>query len=145
MYRAKLGPHGQEVAVKTLKGKGENACLRICDNTHLLARSLDKQRVDNVCNQHEIACVYILFLFPAGDFDDVDVNQFVEESLKMSRFKHGHVMGLIGVCLDAGSAPYIVMPYMANGSLLRYLKKERINIVFSEDADEDDVGSSVHF
>ena len=82
--------------------------------------------------------------FSAGDFDDVDVNQFVEESLKMSRFKHAHVMGLIGVCLDAGSAPYIVMPYMANGSLLRYLKKERINIVFSEDADEDDVGPSVH-
>ena len=70
----------------------------------------------------------------------MDVNQFVEESLKMSRFKHAHVMGLIGMCLDAGSAPYIVMPYMANGSLLKYLKKERKNLVFSEDADEDEVG-----
>ena len=77
---------------------------------------------------------------PVGDFDDVDVDQFVEESLKMSRFKHAHVMGLIGVCLDAGSAPYIVMPYMANGSLLKYLKKERKNLVFTDDADEDEVG-----
>ena len=51
----------------------------------------------------------------------------------MSRFKHPHVMGLIGVCLDAGSAPYIVMPYMANGSLLDYLKKERSNLVLTED------------
>jgi c-mer proto-oncogene tyrosine kinase/anaplastic lymphoma kinase/receptor tyrosine kinase len=93
VYRARLGPQGREVAVKTLK----------------------------------------------GDFDDVDVDQFVEESLKMSRFKHAHVMGLIGVCLDAGSAPYIVMPYMANGSLLKYLKKERKNLVFTDDADEDEV------
>ena len=45
----------------------------------------------------------------------MEANTFVEESLKMSRFRHAHVMGLIGVCLDAGPAPYIVMPYMANG------------------------------
>ena len=57
----------------------------------------------------------------------------------MSRFKHAHVMDLIGVCLDAGPAPYIVMPYMANGSLLKYLKKERSSIVLSEDVDEDEV------
>ena len=79
------------------------------------------------------------FLFPSGDFDQLDADKFVEESLKMSRFKHAHVMGLIGVCLDAGPAPYIVMPYMANGSLLKYLKKERSSIVLAEDVDEDDV------
>ena len=55
----------------------------------------------------------------------------------MRKFKHPHVMGLIGVCLDAGPAPYIVMPYMANGSLLSYLKKERSSLVLKEDADED--------
>ena len=64
---------------------------------------------------------------------------FAEESLKMSRFKHPHVMGLIGVCLDAGPAPYIVMPYMANGCLLDYLKKERKNIVLTEIVDDDKV------
>ena len=68
-----------------------------------------------------------------GDFSQQEVEKFVEESLKMSRFKHPHVMGLIGVCLDAGSAPYIVMPYMANGSLLEYLKKERSNLVPTDD------------
>ena len=67
------------------------------------------------------------------------MDKFVDESLKMSRFKHPHVMGLIGVCLDAGSAPYIVMPYMANGSLLYYLKRERKNLVFPEDTDESEV------
>ena len=50
-----------------------------------------------------------------------------------------HFSALVGVCLDAGSAPYIIMPYMANGSLLKYLKKERMSIVIHEDIDEDDV------
>ena len=57
----------------------------------------------------------------------------------MSKFKHSHVMGLIGVCLDAGSAPYIIMPYMANGSLLKWLKRERKNIVLLDETDEDEV------
>ena len=61
----------------------------------------------------------------------------------MSRFKHAHVMGLIGVCLDAGSAPYIVMPYMTNGSLLHYLKRERRNLVLTEDSDGDEVGQNL--
>ena len=78
-------------------------------------------------------------MFAAGNFDQLEVEKFVEESVKMSRFKHAHVMGLIGVCLDGGPAPYIIMPYMANGSLLKYLKKERANIVLSENADEDEV------
>ena len=80
-------------------------------------------------------------MFSAGTFDQIEVDKFVEESLKMSRFKHAHVMGLIGVCLDGGSAPYIIMPYMANGSLLKYLKRERENIVLSENADEDEVST----
>ena len=57
----------------------------------------------------------------------------------MSRFKHAHVMGLIGVCLDAGSAPFIIMPFMANGSLLKYLKMERENLIVSEENDDDEV------
>ena len=57
----------------------------------------------------------------------------------MSQFSHLHVMGLIGVCLDSGPAPFIVMPFMANGNLLSYLKRERYNIVLSEEDDEDTV------
>ena len=57
----------------------------------------------------------------------------------MKKFNHRHVMGLIGVCLDAGPAPYIVMPYMANGSVLSYLKKERRSLVLNRGADEDEV------
>ena len=85
----------------------------------------------------------IVYALP-GDFNQLEVDKFVEESLKMSRFKHSHVMGLIGVCLDASSAPFIIMPYMANGSLLKYLKKERNNLVFTNDEDEDDVSEYRH-
>ena len=74
-----------------------------------------------------------------GEFNQAEVNTFVEESLKMSRFKHAHVMDLIGVCLDSGTAPLIIMPYMANGSLLKYLKRERESLIVSEENDEDEV------
>ena len=59
--------------------------------------------------------------------------------MKMKRFHHRNVMGLVGVCLDAGPAPYIVMPYMANGSLQSYLRNERKNLVLDETAEEDTV------
>ena len=61
----------------------------------------------------------------------------MEESLKMKKFSHPNVMNLIGVCMDAGPAPYIVMSFMANGSLLSYLRKERANLLLNETADED--------
>ena len=48
-------------------------------------------------------------------------------------------MILIGVCLDAGPGLALVMPYMANGSLLAYLKKERPNLDLSDDAEFDTV------
>ena len=61
----------------------------------------------------------------------------MEESVKMKQFNHPNVMNLIGVCIDGGPAPYIVMPFMANGSLLSYLRKERPNLLLDETADED--------
>ena len=71
--------------------------------------------------------------------DSVDVDTFVEESLKMSRFKHHHVMELIGVCLDGMFAPLIIMPYMANGSLLKYLRQETDNFVLNGEHNIDEV------
>ena len=56
----------------------------------------------------------------------------MEESLKMKHFDHQNVLSLIGVCIEARPAPYIVMPYMPNGSLLEFLRKERVNLVLKE-------------
>ena len=55
----------------------------------------------------------------------------------MKHFKHRHVMPLIGVCLDSGVG--VVMPYMANGSVLNYLKKERESLLLKEEIDIDKV------
>ena len=63
----------------------------------------------------------------------------MDEVLKMQSFDHPHVMTLIGVCLDAGPGLALVMPYMANGSLLAYLKNERSSLDLTYDADLDAV------
>ena len=68
----------------------------------------------------------------------------VKESLKMQNFKHLHVLNIIGVCVDAGPAPYIIMPFMTNGSLLSYIKKDKINLVVPDTANND-LASSVRF
>lgn len=71
-----------------------------------------------------------------------DVETATEEIIKMSRFDHPNVMALIGVCVapsEQGSSsvgPSIVMPFMAKGSLLDYLRKEANNLM---GANEDEV------
>ena len=61
----------------------------------------------------------------------------LQEVVKMKDFSHSHVMPLIGVCLDAGVG--VVMPYMANGSVLSYLKKERETLLLQNEADMEQV------
>ena len=56
----------------------------------------------------------------------------------MSKFDHPNVLTLIGVCLDGGPAPFIIMPFMINGCLLTYLKKNRAKLVFISGDDKDD-------
>ena len=59
----------------------------------------------------------------------------------MVKFDHPNVLNLIGVCLDGGPAPFIIMPFMANGSLLAYIKKNRQELVLSKDSsDNENVG-----
>ena len=118
VYKAKLSQRQgvSEVAVKTLKGE----CL--------FANVFPK--------------FYHMWTFPCyvtGYFNETDIDKIKEESVKMKQFHHPNVMSLVGVCLDGGPAPYIVMPYMAKGSLQSYLKKERNILVLDENAEEDTV------
>ena len=61
-----------------------------------------------------------------------DFNSLVEECTKMAHFNHRNVLSLIGVGIDAGEAPYLIMPYMEMGSLLSYLRKERAQLTIVE-------------
>ena len=66
-----------------------------------------------------------------GFYDKRDIDDMLRESSKMYKFKHQNVLTLNGICLDGGPAPFIIMPFMANGSLLTYLKNNRNSLVIS--------------
>ena len=59
-----------------------------------------------------------------------------EEVLKMQYFKHPNVMSLIGVCENFCGGPAVVMPFMANGSVLDYLRRERKSLVLDAEAEK---------
>ena len=62
----------------------------------------------------------------------------------MVKFDHPNVLNLIGICLDGGPAPFIIMPFMANGSLLAYIKRNRPALVLSQDSnDNGNVGANM--
>ena len=68
--------------------------------------------------------------------DNDRVAELLKECARMYEFDHPNLLKLIGVCLDGGPAPYIVMPFMVNGSLLSYLKQERENLVLQPNTTE---------
>ena len=61
----------------------------------------------------------------------------------MHTLSHPNVMSLTGVCLDTGGGPAVVMPYMDNGSVLHYLRKNT-TLVPSGDADSSMVRASIY-
>ena len=83
----------------------------------------------------DMVLITIPFLWCLG-FDSSDIANILKECLKMKAFVHPHVMGILGICLD-GQAPYIVMPYMANGSLHSYLRKHRAELLIYEEEEID--------
>ena len=72
-----------------------------------------------------------------GFLEQSVVKDLLKECIKMSTLDHPNVLTLIGVCMDGGPAPYIVMPFMFNGSLLAHLKKERENLVILPNQQEE--------
>ena len=79
------------------------------------------------------------YLHVIGLFNASDIDGMISEISKMMEFQHPNIMSLIGVCLDAGPGVSIVMPFMANGSLLDYLKKERDKLYLSDMSELEDV------
>lgn len=84
-----------------------------------------------------------MILFITGFVQKELVQDLLKECIRMHKFDHPNVLKLSGVCMDGGPAPYIIMPFMANGSLNNYLKKERENILLDpESTNPDDAVSS---
>ena len=91
------------------------------------------------CNYSCVHFVVFLFFGWTGLFTVNDVHNMTDEILKMKHFDHPNVMTMIGVCVSIGGGPAIVMPYMENGSLLSYLRRDKDNIIMNDDQDLDTV------
>ena len=64
----------------------------------------------------------------AGISTEEQLRSFLAESLIMKDFKHPHVLGFLGVCFDTPDhSPYIILPFMANGSVKTYLRAKRVH------------------
>ena len=72
-----------------------------------------------------------------------DVHNITDEILMMRQFDHPNVMTLIGVCVSVGGGPAIVMPFMENGSLLNYLRRDKKNITVKDDEDLETVSCTI--
>ena len=47
----------------------------------------------------------------------------------MKDFLHDNVLEMVGMCLDAPEGvPYLVLPFMENGSLKEFLKSKRVHV-----------------
>ena len=80
-------------------------------------------------------------MFETGINTASDVEKMLAEIGKMENLNHPNLMPLLGVCIDAEHGMSIIMPFMANGSLLGYLKRERESLYLDHKAIEDDVSS----
>ena len=75
-------------------------------------------------------------MFYAASYSQEQVQALLKESVKMKMFNHPNVMSLLGVCLDAGVSPYIVLPFMSGGDLLSHVKRNQSSLVLENDEDE---------
>ena len=67
--------------------------------------------------------------FPSDLSSENELKAFFEESFLMKDFRHPNILGLTGVCFDTpDGVPFIILPFMANGSLKDYLKKKRTHV-----------------
>ena len=81
--------------------------------------------------------MHLVTLFSCHDhtglFCSSDVKRLAEESQIMARFDHPNVMKLLGVSISKSRTPFIVMPFMARGTLLSYLRRNRENLTIEDE------------
>jgi serine/threonine protein kinase len=66
----------------------------------------------------------IAFFIVLQGSTDADINAFLNEALIMKDFNHPNVLTLIGITLDKGEFPMVILPFMQNGSLLSFIRNE---------------------
>jgi serine/threonine protein kinase len=49
------------------------------------------------------------------------IEAFLHEAVLMKDFRHLNVLGIVGITFDPDGSPMVVLPFMANGDLRRYV------------------------
>ena len=60
-----------------------------------------------------------------------DLESFITESVIMKNFKHRNILGLVGVSVGVENEiarPYIVLPFMVNKDLKKFLQLNRSQV-----------------
>ncbi|XP_054159070.1 hepatocyte growth factor receptor-like [Oppia nitens] len=97
-------------------------------------------RLESVLGMGEFGKVYKALLFDQQIHNEIQVaaktlkkskindmnaiKTFLKESLIMKDFNHLNVLKLIGVSFELNGEPIIVLPFMANGDLLSYIRND---------------------
>lgn len=86
----------------------------------------------------EFGCVYKGYLSRPGEKGETavavktilksgyssNVEEFLNEALMMKDFNHTNVLKLIGISLEEGEFPLVILPFMKLGDLLTYIRNE---------------------
>jgi len=72
------------------------------------------------------------------------VEKLTNEIDAMISFDHPNVMSVIGVSVDR-EVPLLIMPFMANGSVLDYIKHHKEELLYTSGATGTQVGQSVMY
>jgi serine/threonine protein kinase len=73
-----------------------------------------------------------VFLFPASCYSEEGIKSFLDEGLIMKEFDHPNVLNLRGICFGENDLPMILLPFMANGDLLSYIREGNNLIIVKE-------------
>ena len=75
-----------------------------------------------------------------GSFTHERTKTLIKECTLIHELDHPNIISLVGICLDAGPSPYIILPFMENGSLLSYVKNNKTILRTDTNTNEETVG-----
>ena len=78
-----------------------------------------------------------------GSFTHERTKTLIKECTLIHELDHPNIISLVGICLDAGPSPYIILPFMENGSLLSYVKNNKTILRTDTNTNEEMVGQHV--
>ena len=116
MFRAYI-VGGELVAVKTVKGKELYYYAQLLSNFNISCAAMSSKG---------------------------DKSKLLKEVSLVLSFKHQNVMSLIGLCFD-GDSPLIIMPFMSDGIVLDYVRKNRKHLYLTEESSQEKVCTQACF